>query len=78
MANSAPPPPGAKWVVNAQTPTVSAVGQSVMQGWNIDFTTAAGHQGRVFVPVTQYNPDNVRALVNAQAATLDAVGAMTG
>lgn len=78
MASTSPPAPGTGWVINAQTPTVSAVGQSVMNGWNIDFTTGRGHQGRLFVPVAQYNGPNVRSLVTAQATTLDEVGAMTG
>lgn len=78
MAASTQPAPGTGWVISSQTPTTGLDGGRPVPGWNISFISGRGHQGQLFVPAAQYNVDNVRALVTAQATTLDNVGALTG
>lgn len=67
------------WQVTGQTEytQVNPTGQPVA-GMKVLFTTGKGHSGSVFVPLAQYNPTTVRGLINTQAATLDAVGSLTG
>jgi hypothetical protein len=43
------------------------------RGVTVGFTTPDGTAGSVFVPESQYNADNVRALIVARVATLEAV-----
>lgn len=42
------------------------------------FRTGGGHNGSVFVPVANYNPETVRRMIRAKAANMDAVGNLTG
>ena len=67
------------WTVTGQTEytQVAATGPPV-QGVKVFYTTGAGHSGSVFVPYSQYNTVNVRAAINAAAATMDAVGQLSG
>lgn len=46
-------------------------------GVRVFFQTGQGHTGSVFVPQAQYTVTNVRALVNAAAAKMDAVGSLS-
>jgi hypothetical protein len=78
MAVANQPAPGTGWVINAQTPTVGTANGQVTNGWNIAFTSGRGHEGKLFVPIGQYNEANVRAQITAQATSLDNIGAMTG
>jgi len=67
------------WRVTGQMQTTrpSPSGEFV-DGWLITFTTAAGNTGTVFVPSSQYTPDQVRAAIAAQARVMDEISAMTG
>lgn len=47
-------------------------------GMVVTFRTRAGVTSSVFVPSTDYTVDKVRAAIDAQAATIDAVHALTG
>lgn len=47
-------------------------------GVTVSFRTAAGHQGSVFVPRTEYNERRALELISAAASTMDAVGALQG
>lgn len=68
----------ASWSVVAQQQQTKVGPTGVLDdGFNVLFTTGNGHTGSVFVPMSQYNVDNVRALVQAQANLLDAVGALS-
>ena len=49
-----------------------------VNGVLVYFNTARGHKGSVFVPASEYTPDRVRALIRQKAATMDAVGMLTG
>jgi len=67
------------WKVTGQTEytQVATTGPPV-QGVKVFYTTGQGHSGSVFVPYSQYNQANVRAAINQAAATMDAVGQLTG
>jgi hypothetical protein len=78
MVSAPLPAPGTGWKINLQTPTTGVSGGKVGPGFNINFTTGRGHEGTVFVPVSQYTEAGVRALITGLATTLDNVGVMTG
>ena len=44
--------------------------------WIISFTTSAGWSSQVIVGDNSYTPDNVAAMIAAEAATIDAVGSI--
>ena len=46
-------------------------------GYIVSFTTGRGNNGSVFVARGEYNPDRVRALVQAAAAAMDSVTLLT-
>lgn len=75
MAEATPP----AWTVTAQVEEFQPNdrGQYV-PGVTVSFRTAAGHNGSVFVPRTEYNPERARALIAERAATMDAIGALRG
>ncbi|HTX52514.1 MAG TPA: hypothetical protein VMD08_03850 [Candidatus Baltobacteraceae bacterium] len=72
-------PDGAAWVITQQTQT-SDIGSegTYVTGVRVTFRTAAGVVASVFLPDTEYTEANVRAAVNARAATADAIAAMQG
>jgi len=72
-------PDGAAWVITQQTQT-SDIGSegTYVAGVRVTFRTAAGVVASVFLPDTEYTEANVRAAVNARAATADAIAAMQG
>lgn len=67
------------WKVTGQTEytQVNPTGSPV-QGMKVLFQTGQGHPGSIFVPLAQYTPHNVRALINTAAANIDAVGMLSG
>jgi len=84
MAMNQPPsrPPSAPmtgWEITAQVERdeLDARGQPA-RGMRVYFTTGKGISASVFFPQREYNPDNVRATVAAQAATIDQVHALKG
>lgn len=70
--------PSTGWQVTGQQPTtqVNDVG-TVQQGIKVQFRTGNGTAGSIFVPMAQYTPDNVRALIAGQAAIIDQVDALS-
>lgn len=72
------PSNGVTWRVDSQVQRtrVNALG-GVEDGYDIAFTTGAGHNGSVFVPESRYTPANVRAAIAEKAALMDQVGSMT-
>lgn len=73
------PPSGGpvSWQVTGQTEqTQISQGGSPVRGVQVFFTTGQGHEGSVFVPYVQYNPQTVRTLVGTAAAQMDAIGAL--
>lgn len=72
------PPPVTSWQVTGQAERTDIANDGTpVRGVVVYFLTGAGHQGSVFVPATQYTPDNVRAMIAKAAAQMDAVGALT-
>lgn len=78
MAAPAQPAPGTGWSITNQTATVGKVGDQVTNGWSISYLTGRGHEGKIFVPLTQYTPDVVRGLITTAATNADTIGALTG
>jgi hypothetical protein len=74
MANGAG---AARWTITSQAQTTQpdATGKFAT-GVLIHFATQKGNQGSVFVPEAGYNPQNVAAMVQAKADTMDAVSAL--
>lgn len=67
------------WHVTGDTPdqyNFDNAGSPVL-GHQITFITGEGNRGSVFVPNDHYNPAAVKALVNGQATTADAVASLT-
>lgn len=73
------PAGGSSWRITAQNQASepNGMGQFV-KGVNVAFVTDLGSGGSVFVPEAQYTVDNVKALVAAKAAEMDAVARLTG
>jgi S-adenosylhomocysteine hydrolase len=71
-------PTNATWSVTSQVPqTQIAATGAVQDGYLVSFVTGEGHPGQVFVPMGQYQAAKVRELIQAQANTIDQVGALT-
>lgn len=51
---------------------------SFVEGVKVTFTTRAGVTGSIFVPRSEYTTDHVRDLINAKAATIDEISALSG
>lgn len=66
------------WRVTTQVETmgIGPSGQAT-RGVSVGFTLADGTAGSVFVPDAQYNPDTVRAAIQARAAAFGAVKGLT-
>ena len=79
MTSQAYSAPTSGWKVTSQTQG-SAVGDDgrVVEGMMVGFSTGRGVAATVFVPWTRYNVQNVSDLINARAATLDAVHTLNG
>lgn len=69
----------AAWRVTSQQETREQdVTGNYADGWRIYFTTGAGHNGSVFVPVQLYQPARIADLIGQAAANIDAIGNLTG
>lgn len=78
MANP-PTASNSGWKIEYQQPTVEVDGSGKpVSGMRVAFVTGKGVHAWVFVPQNQYSVDNVRALVSARVAEIDAVHALTG
>lgn len=60
--------------ITSQVETVDVdSGNRAVTGYRIQFQTRLGNTGTVFVPRAQYNEENVRAAVRAQAVKIDSL-----
>lgn len=69
----------ATWHVTGQVADqyeVDGAGNPVT-GYRVSFLTGNGNRGSVFVPNDQYKEATIRTLIQGQANTMDAIGAMT-
>ena len=79
LAPLTPNAPQTAWrIVGQQETTSQGPDGRIGPGYQIAFTTEKGVRGTVFVPRDMYSPDNVRAIVAAQAYQIDQVQGMTG
>lgn len=66
------------WKVTGQAEyTQPQVTGPPVNGVKVFYQTGQGHAGSVFVPYSQYSAQNVRQLVQAAAARMDAVGLLS-
>lgn len=74
----APVPSQASWHVTGQMQT-SDIGSNgaVQKGVRVDFLTGQGHAGTVFVPQPNYQPQQVAAMIQAQANLMDQIGSLS-
>lgn len=62
------------FTVTGQIQTQSVLpGGSVVDGFEVTFTTTDGTVGRVFVPLTEYGPERVRELIEDVVQRVEAV-----
>lgn len=70
-------PAPAGWFVTGQTEDTQVTPDGrVEAGVKVLFRTAAGVDSSVFVPNSAYNAENVRTLIAARVATIEAVHAL--
>lgn len=71
--------PGGGWEVTGQVEGVKPdnTGKFVA-GVTVSFHTNTGQTGSVFIPDTQYTPENVKRLVAAKADMMTAVAGLKG
>lgn len=73
-----PLPAGVTWrVVAQQETTAPGPAGTYTKGVIVSFLLNSGEQGSVFVPNQTYSADTVRAAVNAKAALMAEVAALT-
>lgn len=78
MTSDNTPAPAPSWTVTYQQESQQVdTGNRVVKGVTVGFQTGTGQQGSVFVPDTQYTPDQVRTAIAARAAQLDTIAGMT-
>jgi hypothetical protein len=77
MTATDPTPPSTGWRVTSQQEGDDLQDGRFVPGVRVRFITAIGQSGSVFVPREQYNANTVRAMINAQAAEMDAVGGLS-
>lgn len=65
-------------VVSQVDQTKSGPNGTWQEGMLVTFITAAGITSSVFVPLAGYNPDNVKAAIQAKVDQLSAVAGLTG
>lgn len=69
----------ATWTVTSQQETVDrGPDGQIVNGYRVYFTTPSGVTGSIFVPRPRYNVANVKALLAAHVAELEAVSGSTG
>lgn len=73
-----PPPPGG-WTVTGQRQTQQLLpgSQNFVQGVDVTFITGYGVTASIFVPYSQATPDQIKALISARVAQLDAISTLT-
>lgn len=68
----------ASWRITGDLPDqVTFTGTAPVTGHHITFVTGNLHPGSVFVPNDQYTVARVRAIIQAQANTVDGVNALS-
>ena len=74
-----PNAPQSGWSDVTQTPGLGLDGYGrAVQGYTVRFRSGKGVPGELFIPLSRYTPDNVRAEIAAHAAQLDAIQEMSG
>lgn len=74
-----PETPGAAWTITGQTETTDLNDSGMyVPGVKVQFVTARGVRGSVFVPTADYTAENVRKLVTARALVADEIAGMAG
>lgn len=72
-------PAGKSWQVTSQTHTTGLDNTGAAgPGWSVQFQTAKGDTGKVFIPEAQYSADAVRARIQPIVDTMNAVAEMSG
>ena len=66
------------WHVTGQRPTTVSNGLTYVPAMIVGFKTAGGWVGSIEVPAPDYTEDKVTALLTKAAATMDAIGKLTG
>ena len=64
-------------IINVQDVRAQDATGAWVPGRNVTYQLSSGHTGTVFVPLTQFTPENVRAAVMADAQTLSDVAGLT-
>lgn len=78
MSNGNATPQTSGWTVTSSTPATNIDSSGrVIKGYQVTFTTGLGHNGTVFVPESQYQPDMVRAAIKAQAVIVDQINTLS-
>lgn len=65
-------------ITSQQERTQPGADGRLVSGVVVGFRTAAGNMGTVFVPDSQYNPNEVARMVAARAAVMDGVSNLKG
>lgn len=77
MTQPTAPPVGSGFTVTTQRQTRNlSGGGNFTEGYEVGFTTGNGAQGTVFIPMAQYNAQNVYNAIAARVLQLDEIGAI--
>jgi hypothetical protein len=66
----------ADFTITAQNQTTTVTNGTFQEGMKVSFLTTKGVPGNIFVPLSQYNAENVAALVQARVDSINAVDAI--
>lgn len=70
---------GQNWTVNSQTPRLGLDSKGrYVQGYQIDFTTAGGFEGQVFVPLQGFSAAAAIEAIRQHVQQLEAIGSSGG
>lgn len=78
MAPSNPPAQSPQWTVIGVNPTTDVENGNPVKGNTVNFRTAAGNRGSVFVPDTIANLDAARDIIAARVAHVDGLASLSG
>jgi hypothetical protein len=68
-----------QWRIESQIEDIQPAGAAgFTRGFKVGWITDSGIRGTVFVPETQYTPENVTALVSAAVANAALVAGLSG
>lgn len=78
MASNNTPAQAPQWTVIGVNPTTDVENGNPVKGNTVNFRTAAGNRGSVFVPDTVANLDAARDIIAARVAHVDGLASLTG